>query len=460
MKITKKRVEMFKTILLNVLVVTSLLLTWQIWTYEPEYEQEIAPTEASPVGVKEVSIGEVVKPNQVVYHRDDQHFTSFYSNTINTFYNEFVSGVKIKSFTMENNMESLLNVGNSVELIFPTLLSNDVLKKLVSVSKDDIPLASFDRIIIPSVASGKNNEIIFLNTINQVGMRATVDASNDIKNWYSDFFASFDVNTEASENMKITRAKPFQVADDSPVFYVPIQGVEVETYGGSTDELTNEKAFKEALFPELDRVEESTFNISTLYTDGSRDLTFNDNAYMVFKNPPSTTSRFVANEAPILTAYGFINKHYGFRVSNLNEDEYYLNEWITTSDNNSDQITFRLNTEGYPLFSSSMEDLDEIDINIENNEVSTYKRMLKVIQYAAELEARTLPGYEEFIGLLDSGNFKKSELRNITIGFTIDRTAGQSYDFTLVPQWYVKVNQTWIPLQSIDNGGGGAFGLE
>ncbi|MGA9288290.1 MAG: two-component system activity regulator YycH, partial [Anaerobacillus sp.] len=162
MKITKKQIENVKTVLLNVLVVTSLFLTWQIWTYEPDYEQEVAPTEASPVGVSEVNISDVVKPNQVVYHKDNQHFTSFYSETIDTFYNLFVSGVKIKSFTMENDVESLIDVDNSVELIFPTLLSNDVLKKLVSISKSDIPLTSFDRIIIPSVSTGKNNEIIFL----------------------------------------------------------------------------------------------------------------------------------------------------------------------------------------------------------------------------------------------------------------------------------------------------------
>ena len=51
MRIKKKQVENVKTVLLNVLVVTSLFLTWQIWTYEPDYEKEVAPAEASPVGV-------------------------------------------------------------------------------------------------------------------------------------------------------------------------------------------------------------------------------------------------------------------------------------------------------------------------------------------------------------------------------------------------------------------------
>ena len=407
------------------------------------------------MGYAEVNINDVVKPNQLVYHKGNQHFTSFYSETIDSFYNELVSGIKIKSFTMENDVKSLIDVDNSVELIFPTLLSNDVLKKLVSISKDDIPLASFDRVIIPSFSSGKNNEIIFVNTSSQIGMRATVDASPDMKKWFTDTFASFNNNDVEADDSKFSRAKAHQLSKDSPIFYIPIQGQTVSTYGGSTDELANEEAFKEALFPEQDRVEKNTFNISDLYTDGSRDLTFShDSEYMIFKNPPSNPSRFIANEAPILNAYGFINKHYGFRITNY-DDEYVLNEWVTSSERKSDQITFRLNTEGYPVFSSSVEDLDEINVTLENNEVSTYKRMLKVIQYAKETDERNLPGYSEVLTLLEDGSFKESEIQNITIGYTIDRSVDQSYDFTLVPQWYVKVNQKWTPLQSISNEQGG-----
>ncbi len=463
MRMTKKQFENFKTVLLNVLVLTSLFLTWQIWTFEPEYEKEAAPTEASPVGIKEVSINEVVKPNQLVYHIDNQHFTSFYSNTIDSFYNEFISGMKIKSFTMENDMKSIRETGNSVELIFPTLLSNDVLKKLVSISKDDIPLSTFDRIIIPSIASGKNNEIIFLNTSNGDGMRATVEASNDIKEWYSNVFSSFEVNSSEAEENKIFRAKSFQVSDELPTFYIPIQGPSLAAFGGSSDELANEEDFKEALFPEQDRVEKNSFNnISDLYTDGSRDLTFShENEFMVFKNPPSTTSRYVSNESPILDAYGFINKHFGFRITDYDDDEYVLNEWIRSSDNNTDQITFRLYTGGYPVYSSSTEDLDEIDVTLENDDVSTYKRMLKVIQYAREIGDRKLPSYEEVLSLLDEGSFKKTEIQNITMGFTIDRSAEQNYEFTLIPQWYVKLNNSWTPLQSISNEQGGeSVGLE
>ncbi|KMM36435.1 YycH family regulatory protein [Guptibacillus hwajinpoensis] len=458
MRITKKRIENFKAILLNILVFTSLFLTWQIWTFEPDYQKETDPKEASPVGVEDVDINQVVKPNQIVYHKNNQHFTSFNSETINPFYTTFISGTKIKSLTMENNLEIVSDFDNSVELIFPTLLSNNVLKKLISVPKNDIPLEKFDRIIIPSVATGENNEIIFLNTSSEQGMRAAVEVSSGMKKWYEENFAFSDIKNASTEE-QVVRAKSFQVKEDLPVFYIPIQKPVIQTYEVSTDELANEQNFKEALFPEQDRVEKSSFNIKTVHTDGSRTLTFLENKFMTFENPPSTTN--VDNEAPILNAYGFINKHFGFRINDFSEEDYLLSEWASSSKNETDQITFRLNTEGYPVFSSSSEDLDEINVIVKNNEVSTYTRMLKNIQYAHPIDERALPGYDEVLSLLNEGSFKQSEITNITIGFTIDRSLNQSQEFTLVPQWYIKLNETWTPIQSLSNEQGGvAFGLE
>lgn len=176
---------------------------------------------------------------------------------------------------------------------------------------------------------------------------------------------------------------------------------------------------------------------------------------MIFKNPPSTTREFVANESPILDAYGFVNKHFGFRITDLNDDKYILSEWVTSSKNNTDQISFRLYTEGYPVYSSSTEDLDEINVTLENNDVTTYKRMLKIIQYTKEINERQLPGYEDVVALLEEGSFKTSEIQNMTIGYTIDRSANQTYDFSLIPQWFVKLNGTWTPLQTISNEQGG-----
>ncbi|WP_270180567.1 YycH family regulatory protein [Alkalihalobacillus sp. CinArs1] len=455
MRMTKKHLETIKTILLNVLVVLSLVLTWQIWTFEPDYERETTPSENRTVGVKEVDLSQVVKPNQIVFHQNDSHYTSFERETIDSFYTDFISGTRIKSVTMVDNIDSLINREESIEFIFPTSLSNDVLKSLVSVAKGDIPLEVFDRLIVPSAQSGKNNEVIFLNSSSQIGMRATVDVSRDMKEWFSEDFSSL-----LESNGKITRARSYQPNENTPIFYLPTNEIQMRLYDVRTDELTNIDAFITALFPDENAVEENTvINSSSLYTDGSRDLNYDKtNNYMGFINPPSTSSKFVANEAPILNAYGFVNKHFGFQISDPNDD-YFLSEWVTSSKTKTDRITFRLNTEGYPVFSPYQEDLDEINVTLKNNEISTYKRMLKVVQFANDIETRGLPSYEKVVSLLDEGNFKKSAITNFTIGYTIDRDENSNQDFVLMPQWYVKLNQSWTPLENLEQGGND-FGLE
>lgn len=451
MRMTKKHLETIKTILLNVLVILSLILTWQIWTFQEDYEKETTPTENKTVGIKEVDLNQVIKPNQVVFHQDDRHFTSFERKTIDTYYTDFISGTRVKSVMMVDNIDSLVNRNESVEFVFPTSLSNDVLKSLVSVVKGDIPLEVFDRIIIPSAQSGKNNEVIFLNSSNQNGMRATVDVSSDMKAWFGDNFSALE-----SSEAKVTRARSYQVSDNTPVFYLPTNEIQMKSYRVSTDELTNIDSFITALFPDENAVEENTvINSSSLYTDGSRDLKYDKPSdYMVFQNPSSTSSNFVANETPIMNAYGFINKHFGFQVSDPNDD-YFLSEWITSSKTKTDRITFRLNTQGYPVFSPSQNDLDEIVVTLKNNEISTYKRMLKVIQYANDTETSNIPSYDEVISLLDEGNFKKNAITNFTIGYTITPNRSESLydDYQIVPQWYIKLNQTWTPLQNVDQGG-------
>lgn len=455
MRMTKKHLEMIKTILLNVLVLLSLVLTWQIWTYEPEYEKEATPPEARTVGVEEVDLSQVIKPNQVVFHQNERHFLSYDRGTIDSFYTDFISGTRIKSVMMVTNIESLVNRDKSVEFVFPTSLSNDVLKNLVSVSKEDIPLEVFDRIIIPSVATGKNNEVIFINTSNQTGMRATVDVSRKMKEWFDDYFAS--LGQSSKEN--VTRARSYQYDKNSPVFYLPTNGIQMQSFGVSTGELTNIDSFITALFPDDSSIEENTIiNSKSLFTDGSRDLIYDEpNEYMVFKNPPLTSKNFVPNEAAILNAYGFINKHYGFRVSDPNDD-YFLSEWVTSSKNKTDKITFRLNTEGYPVFSSNQDDIDEMIVTLKNNDINTYERMLRVIQYAQDVKNLELPAYDEIVSLLNQGSFKKEAITNFTIGYTVTPTS-KDYNFILVPQWYIKQNQTWTPLQNIEQGGD-EFGLE
>lgn len=54
--------ENIKTIILTILVVTSALLTWNLWTYQPNFER----IEKESNTVQEVTIAEKKEVNQIV----------------------------------------------------------------------------------------------------------------------------------------------------------------------------------------------------------------------------------------------------------------------------------------------------------------------------------------------------------------------------------------------------------
>ena len=72
--------ENIKSVILSVLVVTSVVLTWNLWTYQPNY----ATKENSNL-VKEIALSEkremteIIKPNKIIYHFTDAHFGTILS---------------------------------------------------------------------------------------------------------------------------------------------------------------------------------------------------------------------------------------------------------------------------------------------------------------------------------------------------------------------------------------------
>ena len=65
--------ERAKSIILFILIVISSYLTWSIWTYEPKYEK-IDQGKYINVESDEQMVSDVIKPDNILIHRWDQHF--------------------------------------------------------------------------------------------------------------------------------------------------------------------------------------------------------------------------------------------------------------------------------------------------------------------------------------------------------------------------------------------------
>ena len=141
--------ENIKSIILGILIVTSLLLTWNLWTYQPSYD-ELQETKV----VQEVSLGpeknvrDVVIPSQVVFHLNHEYYGTIQVQEIEMVMNEMRSwtlGI-FENISSNNNPFSLIDRNNMVEIYYPDSISMNTFKKIIPIKDKNVPNFNFDQI--------------------------------------------------------------------------------------------------------------------------------------------------------------------------------------------------------------------------------------------------------------------------------------------------------------------------
>ena len=156
--------ENIKSIILGILIVTSLLLTWNLWTYQPSYD-ELQETKV----VQEVSLGpeknvrDVVRPNQVVFHLNNEYYGTIQVQEIEMVMNEMRSwtlGI-FENISSNNNPFSLIDRNNMVEIYYPDSISMNTFKKIIPIKDKNVPNFNFDQIFIDMNVHGKETGTIY-----------------------------------------------------------------------------------------------------------------------------------------------------------------------------------------------------------------------------------------------------------------------------------------------------------
>src|SRR5213075_2761192 len=67
--------ETIKTAILTILVLLSIFLTWNLWTYQPNYATMEKNNVVAEVTMSEKQeIKKIVRPDLVLYHKQGQHY--------------------------------------------------------------------------------------------------------------------------------------------------------------------------------------------------------------------------------------------------------------------------------------------------------------------------------------------------------------------------------------------------
>ena len=156
-----KYIEPVKSVVLFLLVMLSVVLTFMIWTYTPDYKF-IEQTEG-----KEILIGpqkemkDVIRPYKAIY-RFDKEFTGTVSNSAMVDIMEAFQGWNILDLMpVDNNLKAdsvneMIRTNNSMTVFFPGEIPYSAFNTIFQFSDKELPETTFNRMIIDWTNYGKS----------------------------------------------------------------------------------------------------------------------------------------------------------------------------------------------------------------------------------------------------------------------------------------------------------------
>lgn len=435
--------ENIKTSILTFLVLLSGLLTWNIWTYQPNYERM-----ENQKTVGEVSLGskkeirKIVKPHQVIYHIDGKQFgtveNTHIDQMINTMSKWKFYDVKKYPGRLVSFNENILHGGNT-EIIFPDEVPIELYKRVLNIDDKDLPKFDFDRIIIQTQTQQKQEGIIyFYSQKNQQVYESNVNPS------YINEFAGQFYKTAG-------RLMPFFQYDVSATrrIYLPADDIEMVKYTYYRNPLEAEK-FKEALFKDPSFVQRSVVSeYSEEYMDDASKMTVDNATNMIYYvNPIRDRESVIGTSNVLQKSIEFVNSHGGWTGSYryVNKDDF------------NQKVLFRLySKEGYPVFNQT--GMSEIYQQWGQTEISRYIRPGFDLELPLNPDVKTKKlhsGYEALELLEQKRDFKPELLQNLMPGYYMIQASGDSPLIQLEPGWFYLYEQQWRQLvweeEELNNG--------
>ncbi|WP_070120039.1 YycH family regulatory protein [Bacillus marinisedimentorum] len=454
---TRKNLETMKTVALTLLVILSVVLTYSIWTYQPEYERIPNAEYLQDVSIADKRYpSQLIRPSSVMLNTGGHHYGLMDQSLVNKLYREMQNWTFHQLYPLEITDQDVFNKkidrNNTLEIIFPTEIPLGVFERIFTFSADLKASHAFDRVIIDySVAEDSQPEAFFV--------------SYDTQNVYGAKLSNLNLEYLINTFTKVTGDyKPhfLQTISEQKEFFLPAEDVRLKSYTFFTDKL-NPDLFSEALFSNKNLVKNYKKDIGEqTYTDGTRALeTLQENSLMRFQNQVPSAGLQKDPAELVLDSVEFVNDHAGW------VDTYYLFDWTTLQN----EAEFRLYLAHYPVFDVSPvirenQSIETAALSLSwNNEgVNRYTRPLLYLQgdpLENETADITLPSGQKVIEALEKRQgFDSEMIEDIKIGFALDDKVPEVLLFK--PAWFIRFNGRWeqVSMKEESGGEGIKIGLE
>jgi regulatory protein YycH of two-component signal transduction system YycFG len=436
--------EQIKSIVLTLLVVSSIFLTWNLWSYQPNLEpiEESNITEDILISSKK-EINETVLPYKLLYHRGGNTFGSHSQFEIKSMVNQMSSWdvyevSDISGSLTDAEFKDLVHGEDRVEIIFPDMVSFQVYNGILRFQEKSIPNDLFDRIIVKTKNDSDDfakvyfvlygSQKVYESSINSSSLQAFQE-NFVFKALSHDEYFGYDFTEERR-------------------IYLPENSLELNSYSYIT-EAYSLKQFVNGLFSNPTLVSNELTNTGEEYNDDTNLMRENSNTKTFsFVNTEEEADGEASVTNLIMQSTDFINDHGGWPLSPADYQYFSINKPQRL-------VQYRMFVQDLPVFNES----GMAEMNTVLGKVNIYKYSRPYIRptdmLTLQTQSVTLPSGTEVLNRLLEDNIKPEQIEAVIPGFKLSNNpnAGVSNAVILEPAWYYKYAGAWIRIQTEDVGG-------
>ena len=439
-----KRIEVVKTIVLNLLIALSIILTFSIWTYTPKYPTiEKQPTVDISISEKR-DIADVIKPYKILFNFEDGLKGTANSVEIDEIVSELknwtISDLKLvdRSFDVDK-FAMFIREKNKFSLYFPAEVPLSVYSNVLNIEELKIPEMTFDRIVVEWNTSNTTMDIYFISRENKLLYSAKANVL-EVQEYQQTILTRGETYSEYAE------VSP----GNTPFVAVPVDRIELDRNTYSQGEISPSR-FRDALFRDPNAVKRTQVEANlNEFKDDRAIMTINTlTKDLDYVHPTAKSNELAIPSELLFNTFDFINEHAGWT------DDYRYSHM----DPLSRYVEFQLYVHGLPVFSDTTS--TKMEQTWGEDRIFRYMRPYYTLDSSlpSETELKILPsGLEVAEMLIDSKEIDIRIVEEIIPGYYMKHDREHNL-FMLEPSWYYLINDNWIRF-SPEQFGGEMLGLE
>lgn len=440
------KLETVKTFMLVTLIGISIILSYTLWSYQPNTNNtisgDIVGDEMDAGGSSEETKRSLIKPSKIIFHEETGYYGFHDTKDQDELFEQMQEWV-ITNFEVYNSDSTDEYRSRGIEILFPEEIPMEILGSLLTFGADDInfPGWSMNRVFISFVHDSKSLRVEFESEETNAYAEALISDATIYEQLY-----------QRVEELDGDNLREYLVLNEgeNPTYF-PAGELELATYSITPSEI-NPALFVNVLFTNPSVVRETnTQTIGEVYFTDNRQLgVYQSGMRMEYIShaTPSTDEQdeTVFSEVDLLDrSISNVNNHSGWTIEPRFSQEYRLES--LNMDRN--EVTFQMYYKGYPVFSSY--NLATIrqrwGVSQNTEQLLEYDRPLYSFDGEFLLrETEDLPSGETILSFLEADPSVSTEnIQDVTIGYELNyqQEDQESEYFEMQPAWYKMENDNW-----------------